>query len=200
MSIDRVTGPTAGAGTFEVLLTNTNPAGGQGFDVASFTFELMVPATSGVRFTGATTATVSAPYIFAGTGGASVDPNFMLSLDTFPNTGFSGTDAEFTFPSITVAPGNVFGLGFVTYAVLAGAPPGDVPISFVPPGTSLSDASGTPIGFQTDATKGVIHISGAAFPEPSSLLMAFTGLGTVLFWSVLHYRSGTEPPPPDGSR
>jgi hypothetical protein len=177
MSLDNLTGPTAGQGTFEVLLTNTVSTVGQSFDVASFSFQLMLPSASGVQFTSATSATASHPYIFAGTGGASVDPNFTLSLDSFPNTGFAGSDTEFTFASITVDPGTTFGLGLISYQVGANAPAGDVAIAFVALGTSLTDAVGAPIAFATDDRNGVIPISGSAVPEPSSLLVALCGLG-----------------------
>jgi len=178
MSLDNVIGPTGGAGTFEVLLSNTESTGGLSFDVASFSFELMLPSGSGVQFTDASTATMSNAYIFAGTGGASVDPAFTLSLDPFPNTGFAGSDSEFTFASIAVDPGKTFGLGLISYQVGENAPPGDVPISFVAAGTSVSDATGaTPNGFTTDDRNGVIHVSGSVVPEPSSLVLALCGLG-----------------------
>src|SRR5262249_3882650 len=67
LSIDPVTGPSSGQGTFEVLLTNTTPAGGQSFDVASLSFALMLPTAAGVQFTDATTATTTAAYLFEGT-------------------------------------------------------------------------------------------------------------------------------------
>src|SRR5204863_7229828 len=85
-------------------------------------------------------------------------------------------------------PGQTFGLGLISYAVAAGAPPGDVPISFVAAGTSLSDASGAPIPFDTDARNGVIHIRGPAVPEPSSLVLASIGLGTSLLVVLLGRR------------
>jgi hypothetical protein len=176
MLLDNVTGPTARQGTFEVLLTNMLSTAAQSVDVASFSFELTLPPASGVQFTNATTATASNPYIFAGTGGASVDPNFTLSLDPFPNTRFAGSDTEFTFASISVDPGTTFGLGLISYQVGANAPPGDVPIAFVVAGTSLTDAAGAPIAFTTDDRNGVIHVSASAVPEPSSLLVALWGL------------------------
>jgi hypothetical protein len=180
MSLDNVTGPTGAQGTFEVLLTNTELSGGQSFGVASFSFDLMIPSASGVQFTGATTATVSNPYLFAGTGGASVDANFTLSLDSFPNTGFTGSDTEFTFSSITVDPGKTFGLGLISYQVGANALAGDVPIAFAAAGTSLADAAGAAIAFTADDRNGVIHVSGSAVPEPSSLVLALFGLGAGL--------------------
>ena len=180
MSIDNVTGPSAGQGTFDVLLTNTNPAGGTSYDVASFSFELSVPASSGVQFTGASTAFVSPAYIFAGTGGASIDPTFTLSLDSFPNTQFSGSDTEFTYPSIAVGPGAVFGLGLISYSVSPQAPAGDVPISFVLARSSVSDPSGAAIAdFQTDSTNGIIHLGVSTIPEPSSFLLATIGIAGV---------------------
>ena len=188
MSIGNVTGPTAGEGTFEVLLSN--PAGGQSVDVASFSFELMVPANSGVEFTGVSTSTLSAPYIFDGTGGSTVDPTFTLSLDAFPNTDFKGSDTEFTYPSISLAPGSVFGLALVSYSVSPSAPPGDVQITFVGDGTSLSDAEGKGIDFTKDITQGVIHIAGAAVPEPSSFVMAVVGVAAGL---VVLRRTKTTP-------
>ncbi len=155
MSVDNVTGPSAGQGTFDVLLTNTNPAGGTSYDVASFSFELSVPAGSGVQFTGANTAFVGPAYIFAGTGGASIDPTFTLSLDSFPTTQFTGSDTEFANPGIAVGPGAVFGLGLISYSVFPQTPASDVPISFVLAGSSVSDPSGAAItDFQTDSSNG----------------------------------------------
>jgi hypothetical protein len=186
MSLDNVTGPMAGQGTFDVLLKNTELSGGQSFDVASFSFELVLPSASGVEFSAASTATVSNPYLFAGTGGASVDPSFTLSLDSFPNTDFAGSDTEFTFPSIAVAPGATFGLGLISYIVAPDAPSGAVQVSFVSFGTSLTDAASAPIAFQTDDSNGIIHVSGSAVPEPSSLMLTSIAFGTVLVMLRLH--------------
>jgi hypothetical protein len=179
MSLDNVTGPSAGTGTFEVWLTNTNLLGGDTYDVAAFSFELSLPTGSGVQFTSATTSTVGATYLFQGTGGASIDPSFTLSLDSFPNSSFSGSDTEFTYPSIPVGPGASFGLGFVSYAVSPQAMPGDVQISFISDGTSVSDANGLSIpGFRSDDSQGIIHINGgnATVPEPSSFILMSAGI------------------------
>jgi hypothetical protein len=174
LSIANLSGPTAGAGTFEVLLSSTGPPGGLDFDVASFSFGLNVPVGSGVEFTGADTATVSAPYLFAGVGIGSVDPGFQLSPDVFPNSSFTGADVALAVPSITVHPGDAFGLGFIGYSVIPGAPGGMVQVSFDAVGTSLSDPSGNAIDFTTDASGGAIRIS--AVPEPCSLTLVATAL------------------------
>ena len=184
MSISNVTGPVAGVGTFEILLSNTEPTGGLSYDVASFSFALDVSPLSGVQFTAADTATVSAAYIFDGVGGASIDPTFTLSLDSFPNTSFTGSDTAFLVSSITLNPGDVFGLGLVSYSVASSAPAGDVQISFLTAGTSLSDAAGDMVDFETDSSQGVIRVEGAFVPEPSSLALALTALGLTTICGV----------------
>src|SRR5262245_57483909 len=176
ISIANLAGPTGGTGTFEVLLSNTDPPGGLGFEVAGFSFALSVPEGSGVEFTSADTAPLSAPYLFDGIGVGSIDPSFTLSLDPFPNTSFGGSDVAFAVPSITVHPGAVFGLGFIGYSVIPGAPGGTVQVSFDAVGTSLSDPSGNPIDFTTNASGGAIRIS--AVPEPNSLVLVATSLLT----------------------
>ncbi len=169
MSLANLTGPTAGSGTFEVLLTNTGPS----VAVAAFSFEVTVDPSSGVQFTGATTETVSAPYIFEGTGGLP-DPT-SLPTGPVPTTDLVGADAEFTYSSIAVGTGGTFGLGMISYSVSPQAPPVDVPISFVAAGTSLTDPtlpSGLPIPFVTDDTGGVIPLASSVVPEPSGLWSA----------------------------
>ena len=117
MSIEDLTGPTGGAGTFEVLLTSTEAAGGQSFDVAAFSFQLTVPTTAGVQFTAGSTDTVAAPYLFDGTGTATSDPTFTLANVTPPYTTVTGSDTEWTYSSIAVVPGAVFSLGLISYSV-----------------------------------------------------------------------------------
>jgi hypothetical protein len=175
VSIANLTGPTAGAGTFEVLLSSTESPGGLDFDVAAFSFGLSVPAGSGVEFTAADTATLSAPYLFAEVGIGSVDPGFQLSPDGFPITNFTAADVALAVPSVALHPGDVFGLGFIGYSVIPGGPGGTVQVSFDAVGTSLSDPSGNAISFTTDASGGAIRIS--AVPEPNSLTM----VGMALF-------------------
>ena len=49
-----------------------------------------------------------------------------LSLDTFPNTQFTASDAEFAAPGFrTVNPGEAFGLADVSYAVSSTTPDRD---------------------------------------------------------------------------
>jgi hypothetical protein len=50
-------------------------------------------------------ATVTNPYLFDGSGSASLDPGVTLALDIFTNTGFARSDTKLMFVSVAVAPG-----------------------------------------------------------------------------------------------
>jgi hypothetical protein len=130
-----VTVPPGASGTFELDLLNPT-SNTQTFQVAGFQFELRVPAGSGVQFTDATTATVSATYIFAGNSVA--DTLFGGSLITSPPPppptndlhGFDTVLAPGTFT--TLKPGDVYGLGLISFSVDASAGSGKVPIAIIP--------------------------------------------------------------------
>jgi PEP-CTERM motif len=155
-----------GTGSFDVTLQNT----GGTFQIAGFSVELSVPAGSGVSFTGVTVDTVAAPYLFV----TLQSPPF--TFDTFPTQDFSATDFDLTTPGfITSNPDDHFGLAHVTYQVAFGAPGGDVTVSLVPAGTSLSDPNAD--GIPATLEGGSISIAGA-IPEPSSLVLL--GLGASL--------------------
>jgi hypothetical protein len=179
ISVENLTKPASGAGTFEFLLIDTDPSGSPAYNVAGFSFELSVPSSSGIQFTAATTSTLSATYIFDGT--ATLDPSFELSLGTFPTTDVAGSDSEFTYPSIAVGPGATFAFGLISYSVAPDAPAGDIQISFISAGTSLSDTYGKPIAFTPDDSGGVIHIAGSAVPEPSTIMFLSSGIAFLVF-------------------
>lgn len=173
MSLGSMIGPTAGHGTFEVLLSNTNPTVDASYTVAAFSFELSVPVTSGVEFTGASTDTVGASYLFQGIGQGSIGPTFTLSLDTFPNTDFTGSDS--TFPllkDVVIDPGKSLGLGLIAYEIKPWTPTGQVQVTFVDIGTSLTTAVEAAVPFTTDVRGGIISITSTAVPEPSTFLVA----------------------------
>ena len=180
------------AGTFEVTLSNTDATT---YNVAGFSFELMLPSSSGVQFTAATTATVAHPYLFSGSGAATVDPSFMFSYDPFPNTSFTASDTEFTYSSIAVAPGSTFGLGLVSYSISPNAPTGTVPISFIALGTGLSDAIGNAIPFTTSG--GSIQVQPASVPEPASFVLL--ALSTATLAAVRKCGRGGRSATTDGS-
>jgi hypothetical protein len=165
---------TSAGGSFEVDLTNQKSAS-QTYGVAGFSIELSVPNSDGVQFSSVSTSTTSFPYIFEGTGTASVDPNFIFSSSTFPTTDFAAGDVEWSQPSIMVVPGATFGLALVTYSITPGTPGGTVPISFEST-TSVTDAGGNPIAFTSQ--NGSIRTM-LAVPEPSSLVMGFISAALV---------------------
>lgn len=163
-----------GSGSFEVVLKNNEPAGGTSFDVAGFSFELSAPAGSSLSFTSATTATTASPYIFDGTGEASINPLFVFSYDTFPNANFSASDTEWAALSIAVGAGDQFGLGRVNFTASPTELLAGVLVSFGA-GTSLANAFGSPIDMETRNT--LIQLGSTAVPEPSSVVML--GLGVI---------------------
>jgi hypothetical protein len=146
-------------GSFEVLLTNTEFPGGTTYEIAGFSFELLGTPGSGLTFTAADYPTGSPPYIFDGTGQASLDPSIPLSNDLFPNTHFSGADVEFVAPSIAVVPGAVFSLGLVSFTSISTVTADELVGTIVREGTVISDP-----GFQSIP----YALPNTAVPEPPS--------------------------------
>ena len=95
--------------SFDLLLVNTNPAGGASYNVAADSFELSLLGPVAVTFTDVSINTI-VPYIYV-VSGTTVPGGLPLSLDTFPNTQFTASDAEFgPLGFQTVNPGDTFGL------------------------------------------------------------------------------------------
>jgi hypothetical protein len=165
------------SGSFDLLLVNTNPAGGASFDVAADSIQLFLAGPASVTFTDASINTI-VPYIYV-TSGTTVPGGGPLSLDTFPNTGFTASDAEFAAPGFrTVNPGDTFGLAHVSFTVSPTAPLGTDTINFVSSATSLSDNNGNSIPFS------LVSGSISVVPEPSALIEAGTAalIGLGAFW------------------
>jgi len=194
-----VTVPPGFAGTFELDLLNPS-TNTQSFNVAGFQFELQVPAGSGVLFTGATTSTAAATYIFAGNSIA--DALFGSSLIVSPppppaTSDLLGLDTVATPGSFTTLnPGNSFGLGLISFTVDESAAAGIVPVSIIPfdvntapNGTLISDNLGNSIPFT--ATDGTITIQAGTIvvPEPSTLMVTVViGGGGILLSLALRGR------------
>jgi hypothetical protein len=151
------------SGSFDVVLTST----GGSFDVSGFSVELSVPANSGVTFTGASAITTTAGYLF------STLQTPPLTFSAFPTTDFVISDASVTPPDffVTVAPGQTYGLGHVTYSVASGTHPGVIPDSLLNLGTTteLLDVSDHVI--TSSVSNGSITVVGTSVPEPSSLIL-----------------------------
>jgi hypothetical protein len=191
-----VTVPPGFAGTFELDLLNPS-TNTQSFNVAGFQFELQVPAGSGVLFTGATTSTAAATYIFAGNSIA--DALFGSSLIVSPppppaTSDLLGLDTVATPGSFTTLnPGNSFGLGLISFTVDESAAAGIVPVSIIPfdvntapNGTLISDNLGNSIPFT--ASDGTITIQAGTIvvPEPSTFMVAIVIGGGGILLSLVH--------------
>jgi hypothetical protein len=167
-------------GSFEVLLVNTNAAGGASYGVSIDSLDLALSGPAGVAFTDVTINTI-VPYIYtvSATTLPGSDPlDFGI---TFPNAGLTVADSDGGSPFFqTVNPGDTFGLANVSYTVsptFAGTD--TITIANLNVGTSLADIDGNAIPFT--ASNG--SISTAAIPEPSTLIQvasaALIGLGAV---------------------
>jgi len=179
-----LTATPGSSGSFDLLLMNTNLTGGTSYDVSSDQFVLLLSAPPGITFTGVSIATdpLAAPYIFVSSG--TTQPGGPpLSTDTFPNTTFTGADAEFASPYYrTVNPGQTFGLAHVSYAVSSDTPLLIFTITILPSPTSLlTDLAGNPIAF--GIANGSIAV-GTVVPEPWALTQASTAvlIGLGLVW------------------
>ena len=156
-----LTATPGSSGSFDLLLVNTNPTGGTSYDVSSDQFVLSVSGPLGITFTGVSIATdpVAAPYIFVSSG--TTQPGGPpLSTDTFPNTTFTGADAEFASPYYrTVNPGQTFGLAHVSYAVSSSTPKGTDTITIEPsPLSLLTMVDGTQRRSRIPSTLKVSHV------------------------------------------
>jgi hypothetical protein len=153
--------------TLEIDLTNTGPA----VNVAGFSFEISVPTSSGVTFTGADTST-SATYIFA--GNSLFGPIISSSP---PGTTLDAGDLAATLGSFTtVGPGaTTFGLGLVSFDV-AGSATGTATVSFNSSITTLTAPDGSNIPINT-LNNGTITIqSPSPVPEPATFFPVALGL------------------------
>jgi hypothetical protein len=166
------------SGSFDVLLVNTNPAGGASFDVAADSLGLSLSGLLSVTFTDVSINTVAAPYIYV-TSGTTVPGGPPLSLDAFPNTQFTAADSEFAAPGFRVVnPGDTFGLAHVSFAISPTTLFGRDTIAFVTTATLLSDQNGNTIPFS------LVNGSISVVPEPAALTEAATAalMGLGLFW------------------
>ena len=168
------------SGSFDVLLMNTNAAGGASFGVSLDSLELALSGSAGVAFTDVTINTI-VPYIYTVSATTLPGSDPLDAGIVFPNAGFTVSDSDGGSPFFqTVNPGDSFGLANVSYTVSPTFSGTDtITIASLNVGTSLSDINGNAIPFT--AMNG--SISTTAIPEPSTLIQAATavliGLGAV---------------------
>lgn len=175
---------TAKAGSsdsFDVVLVNTNSAGGASYHVAADSIGLSLLSPLSDTFTDVSLNTI-VPYIYV-TSGTTVPGGGPLSLDTFPSTQFTASDTEFAAPGFRVMnPGDTFGLAHVSFSVNPStAFRTDTIVIASGSATSLSDNNGNSIPFTTQ--NGSIFV-GAVVPEPCALAQAATAamIGLGYWW------------------
>ena len=166
VTVQSVSASTGASGnTLEVDVQNT----GASVDIASFSFEISVPSSSGVTFTGADISTSLATYIFA--GNSFFGPNIAFGTGTTLDAGDIAVAG-----STTLGTGATLGLGLVSFDVAAGTTLGPVTVSLTGyPFTGLTAPDQSNVPIDTLET-GTITISGGAVPEPSSLILGMLGL------------------------
>jgi hypothetical protein len=167
--------------TFEVDVTNTGAA----VDIAAFSFEISVPASSGITFTGADINTSVNPYIFAG------NSFFGPNIATATGTTLDASDIAVS-GSTSLGTNSTLALGRVSFDVAGSAPNGPVTVSFTDfPATSLTGPNVNNIPIDT-LNNGTITILKGAIPEPSSLVSATLGfLGAA--WLIRGVRARVGP-------
>jgi hypothetical protein len=159
-------------GSFEVALTNT----GAPVTIDSFSFGLNVASTD-ITFQFATIATAVHAYIFD-----VADSLFGPTISTTsPDQSIIASDLWAGGGNgFTLGTGVTVGLGEVFFNVAAGAV-GPYPVSFNPTDTSLSDITGSPIPIDGESS-GLISISTAPAPEPSTIGLMGLAAGSLGLW------------------
>ena len=168
ISVQSVTANAGSSGnTFEVDAQNT----GAPVDIAAFAFEVSVPASGGVTFTGADINTTVDTYIFAGNsaqGPIITAANTGTVLDASDNA-VSG--------STTLGTNSTLALGRVFFDVESGASAGPVIVSLTPfPFSSLTDPNLNNIPIDTLNNGTITILPSTSVPEPSGLISATLGL------------------------
>jgi PEP-CTERM motif-containing protein len=168
LQVENASAQAGGTGSFDVVLSAT--AGS--FPVAGFSVELSVAPTSGISFTTVSVDTTTAPYIFT------TLQSPPLTFASFPTNDFIGSDSYMSSPgyvTLSAPPTVTVGLEHVAFAVAAGTPSGDVPVSIlIGDTTQILDNNGNLLPFAS--VNGTITVTGSAVPEPASLVMGLIGM------------------------
>ena len=168
LQVENASAQAGGTGSFDVVLSATDGS----FQVAGFSVELSVAPGSGISFTAVGVATATAPYIFT------TLQSPPLTFSSFPTNDFIGSDSSMSSPgyvTLSAPPTVTVGLEHVAFAVAAGTPSGDVPVSIlIGDTTQILDNNTNLLPF--DSVNGTITVTGSAVPEPSSLVMGFVSL------------------------
>lgn len=159
--------------TLDITLTNTGPTP---VIIAGFSFGLDV-GTSNLSFTGVTTGTTTAPYIFG--ADSLFGPEISVQPPNLPGQTLEAEDLSAGLGG-TVGLGATVGLGEVTFNLSAGTPSGGIQLSFIPADDSLSDEAGAAVAFS--AVNGSVTVTGGttATPEPATFFPVGVALAGLL--------------------
>jgi hypothetical protein len=154
----------------DVTLTNT---GSSAVQVQGFSFRLSTDGL-GINFDSASTATTTAPYIFASHSA------FGPQIDTGNGATLQVSDVYDTNAGITVGAGATMGLGEVLFDVAPNTPTGPVNVILAAyPATSLNgpgpNFDNIPVGSLTNGTITIVG-NAAAVPEPMSVTLLGVGV------------------------
>jgi hypothetical protein len=158
-----------------VTVTNVDNDTGNGagpISLGGFAFEITALNTTDVNFTQILTgAPASYSYIFDGNSlfGPDItnyaDPTGGQTIDAADN-------AAMPYSGTTLMVGDTYGLGYISYNVLASAPPEVIYLGVSAyPATSFSDPDNNNVDYSVANPLGTIEILSASVPEPTSLLM-----------------------------
>lgn len=179
MNVQSVTDAAGSTGdTLDVTLTNT---GSGAVTVGGFSFGLSV-GTTDLSFTGVSTGTTSATYIFG--ANSLFGPDISVQPPNLPGQTLDAQDIDALFTGSSVGAGATVGLGHITFNLSAGAVAGPITLSFIPVGDSLSDQNGTALAFSTGT--GSVTVTSAT-PEPATSLMVGVAL-TGILGAMRHFR------------
>jgi hypothetical protein len=168
-----------------VTVTNADNDTGNGaapINLGGFAFEISALNTTDVIFTQVLIG-APAPYSYIFNGNSEFGPDITTSADPNNSQTIDAADnAAVPYSGTTLAVGATFGLGYISYDVLASAPPEAIQVSVSSySATSFSDPNNNNVDYSVANPLGTIEIVAATVPEPTSLLMisiALTILGS----------------------
>ena len=171
ISAPSVTALPGSSGDFDILVTNT---GTSAVPVGAFTFDIST-ASSTVDFTGASTITTAAEYIFAGN---SFDAINGFPLATRTRQELTASDVPENAGQDILNAGISRSLGKVFYTIAPSATFTEVDIVFSRNGTSISDEYGNPVPATT------VHGQIALAPEPRQTAIVLACLGVLILFGM----------------
>lgn len=164
--------PGSSSNSLNVTLTNTGTTSADDALIAGFSFEITAASTD-ITFSGVSTSTNSAPYIFA--GNSLYGPDNSLGIGTGGQSISAGDNYATANADITLAHGQTIGLGFVSFELSLTTPLNPISITFTAfPTTGVNDSAGFQYAFDLPGNAQIDVTS--TVPEPSTLFTLGIGM------------------------